>query len=140
MDAHIRADGQAFGLGLTHQRDTRCAGQATHMNASPTGAHQIDDGVQRDGFCGHGHATQTHSGDQGAAGRHAFAQGRILRSQPDAIAIRGGVLHGALQGLVVAHVLLGLRKTNATGQGEFGHGRQGFAVQTTCERTQWKHA
>ena len=108
VDADIRADRQAFGLGLAHQFHTGRTGQATHVHASAGAAHDINDGVQSNGFCRHRHTAQTQSRGQRSAGSHAFAQMHVLRSEPDDVAVSGGVLHGALQSLGLRHAVFGL--------------------------------
>ena len=83
-----------------------------HMGAS--GAHQVENGVQRNRFGRHRHARQAQPHGDGTAGRHTAAKVHVHRAQPGGVAKRGGVLQRTLQHLGVRHRHLGLTKADTT--------------------------
>jgi hypothetical protein len=120
--------GQAFGLGLAHQRHAGGAAEAAQVHACAGGAHQLENGVQRNGFGRHRHAATGPARGQRAAGGHALAQPQLLRAQPHGVAEGAGVLQRALQHLGVGQRHLGLAEADAAGLGQLGHFGQHLAL------------
>ena len=113
VDADVAGHVQAFKLGLRHQRHTRCTADAAYMHSSTCGAYQRENGVQRYCFSSNGHAGQPKARCQCTAGRNAFAQVQLLRSQPHFVAKAGSVLHGAQQHLGIGQRHFRLAKAHA---------------------------
>jgi hypothetical protein len=87
------------------------------MDPRPRGTYQLKNGVQRDRLGRHRHTRQAHAGSQGAAGGNAFAQVKLLRAQPNAVAKGAGVLQRALGDLGVDQRHFGLSEGYATSVG-----------------------
>ena len=91
------------------------------MHARAGMAHQLENGVQRNGFCNDGHAGQTQTRGNGAAVGNAAAQAWVLRAQSHAVAKGFGVLHRAQHHHGVHDGFRRLRKADAAGFCEFSH-------------------
>ena len=139
VDAYITGDRQSLCLGLTQQLRASRAAQAADMHARAGGAHQLKNRVQGDGLGGHRHAAQAHARSQRAAGSDALAQMQFLRTQPDRVAKRPRVLHGAHQHLGVGDTDLGLAKAHASGFAQLQHLGQHFTLEATGQCAQRQH-
>ena len=131
IDADIARHRQSLGLGLAQQLGPGGAAQAADMHPRSGGAYQLKNRVQSNGLSGHRHAAQAHARSQRAAGGDAFTQMQILRAQPNGVAKRAGVLHGAHQHLGVGDANFGLAKSYASGLKQLQHFGQHLALKAT---------
>ena len=134
VDGHVGGHVQTFGLGSAHQLHAGGAGDAAQVNPGLRATDQLEDGVQRNRLCRHGHPGQTHAGGQRAAGSHAPAQILVLRAQPHGVAKGVGVAQRTAERGDAGQRHIRLAEGHAAGLGQLGHLGQGFALEAYGQR------
>ncbi len=135
MDRDVAGDRQARLFRRPHARDSVVRRQPRQMHVHAGRAHQLEDGLERDGLGAGRDRRQAQPRRHFAVVRDA-APGKmhILRPQPHAIAKGRRVLQRAQQHLRVGERRVRLRERDAAGLRELAHFGDRFALQTDGQR------
>ena len=132
----VARDRQPLGLAGTHQGKPRRAGQPAQVHARAGGAHQLQDGADRQRLGHHRDADQAERAGHGTLVGDAVARKmRVLRAQPDRVAEGRRVLQRAHQHLGVGKWRIGLAEGDAAGLGQLRHLGDASALQAGRQRT-----